>query len=48
MALASAFNTTIRGRDAELAALGEQVAQVRSGSGSVLLIEEPQGWARAA
>jgi hypothetical protein len=39
MALASAFSTTIRGRDAELAALGDQLARVRSGSGSVLLIE---------
>jgi DNA-binding CsgD family transcriptional regulator len=47
MALASAFNTTIRGRDAELVALGEQFAQVRSGSGSVLLIEGAAGMGKS-
>ena len=47
MALASAFNTAIRGRDAELAALGEQLAQVRSGSGSVLLIEGAAGMGKS-
>jgi DNA-binding CsgD family transcriptional regulator len=47
MALASAFSTTIRGRDAELAALGEQLARVRSGSGSVLLIEGAAGMGKS-
>jgi hypothetical protein len=47
MPLASAFTTTIRGRDAELAALGEQLAQVRSGSGSVLLIEGAAGMGKS-
>jgi hypothetical protein len=47
MAPASAFSPTIRGRDAELAALGEQFAQVRSGSGSVLLIEGAAGMGKS-
>jgi DNA-binding CsgD family transcriptional regulator/DNA-binding Lrp family transcriptional regulator len=34
---------TIRGRDAELALLGEQLDRVRSGSGAVLLIEGAPG-----
>jgi hypothetical protein len=33
----SAFKPTIRGRDAELVVLGEQLDRVRSGSGAVLL-----------
>jgi predicted ATP-dependent serine protease len=47
MALASAFSTTIRGRDPELAAVGEQLARVRSGSGSVLLIEGAAGMGKS-
>ena len=47
MALASALSTTTRGRDAELAALGEQLARVRSGSGSVLLIEGAAGMGKS-
>ena len=39
--------TTIRGRDAERAALGEQLAQVRSGSGSVLLIQGAAGMGKS-
>jgi hypothetical protein len=34
----SALRPTIRGRAEELAALGEQLARVRSGSGAVVLI----------
>jgi DNA-binding CsgD family transcriptional regulator/DNA-binding Lrp family transcriptional regulator len=47
MVLASTFSTTIRGRDAELAALGEQLVRVRSGSGSVLLIEGAAGMGKS-
>ncbi|MCW3014057.1 MAG: LuxR family transcriptional regulator [Solirubrobacterales bacterium] len=47
MALASALSTTIRGRDAELAALGAHLARVRSGSGSVLLIEGAAGMGKS-
>ena len=43
MALRSAFKPTIRGRDAELSVLGEQLDRVRSGSGAVLLIEGAPG-----
>ncbi|HEX4671604.1 MAG TPA: AAA family ATPase, partial [Solirubrobacteraceae bacterium] len=38
-----ALSPTIRGRDAELAVLGEQFDRVRSGSGAVLLIEGAAG-----
>jgi DNA-binding CsgD family transcriptional regulator len=44
---ATEANITIRGRDAELAALGEQFAQVRSGSGSVLLLEGAAGMGKS-
>ena len=47
MALLSAFGRTIRGRDAELAVLGEQFARVRSGSGAVLLIEGAAGMGKS-
>jgi DNA-binding CsgD family transcriptional regulator/DNA-binding Lrp family transcriptional regulator len=43
MTLASAFSSTIRGRDAELSAFGEMLGRVRSGSGAVLLIEGAAG-----
>jgi DNA-binding CsgD family transcriptional regulator/DNA-binding Lrp family transcriptional regulator len=47
VALLSAFSPTIRGRDAELAVLGEQLARVRSGSGVVLLIEGAAGMGKS-
>lgn len=47
MALASAFGPTIRGREAELGALGELLARVRSGSGGVLLIEGAAGMGKS-
>jgi DNA-binding CsgD family transcriptional regulator len=47
MALASAFRATIRGRDAELGALGEQLDRVRSGSGAILLIEGAAGMGKS-
>jgi DNA-binding CsgD family transcriptional regulator/DNA-binding transcriptional ArsR family regulator len=47
MALASAFGPTIRGRDAELGALGELFDRVRSGSGSVLLVEGAAGMGKS-
>src|ERR1700676_2786339 len=47
MALASAFRSTIRGRDAELAVLGYLLDRVRSGSGAVLLIEGAAGMGKS-
>jgi DNA-binding CsgD family transcriptional regulator/tetratricopeptide (TPR) repeat protein len=47
VALASAFSPTIRGRDAELAVLGEQLDRVRSGSGAVVLIEGAAGMGKS-
>jgi DNA-binding CsgD family transcriptional regulator/tetratricopeptide (TPR) repeat protein len=47
MALASGSSRTIRGRDAELAALGELLDRVRSGSGAVLLIEGAAGMGKS-
>lgn len=47
VAQASAFSQTIRGRDAELAVLGEQLDRVRSGSGAVLLIEGAPGMGKS-
>jgi DNA-binding CsgD family transcriptional regulator/DNA-binding transcriptional ArsR family regulator len=47
MALASAFGPTIRGRDAELGALGELFDRVRLGSGSVLLVEGAAGMGKS-
>jgi DNA-binding CsgD family transcriptional regulator/tetratricopeptide (TPR) repeat protein len=47
MALASAFSPVIRGRDAELDALGELLARVRSGSGAVLVIEGAPGMGKS-
>jgi DNA-binding CsgD family transcriptional regulator/tetratricopeptide (TPR) repeat protein/DNA-binding transcriptional ArsR family regulator len=47
MALASAFSPTIRGRDAELGALGELLGRLRSGSGAVLLIEGAAGMGKS-
>ena len=47
MALRSAFSPTIRGRDAELAVLGELLGRVRSGSGAVLLIEGAAGMGKS-
>jgi DNA-binding CsgD family transcriptional regulator len=41
------FSPTIRGRDAELAMLGEQLGVVRSGSGAVLLIEGAPGMGKS-
>jgi DNA-binding CsgD family transcriptional regulator/tetratricopeptide (TPR) repeat protein len=43
MALASAFSTTIRGRDQELGAVSELLDRLRSGSGAVLLVEGAAG-----
>jgi predicted ATPase len=47
VALATAFSPTIRGRDAELAVLGDQLGRVRSGSGRVLLIEGAAGMGKS-
>jgi DNA-binding CsgD family transcriptional regulator/DNA-binding Lrp family transcriptional regulator len=47
MAPASASSPAIRGRDAELGALGELLDRVRSGSGSVLLIEGAAGMGKS-
>jgi DNA-binding CsgD family transcriptional regulator len=47
VALPSAFKPTIRGRDAELALLGEQLDRVRSGSGGVLLLEGAPGMGKS-
>jgi hypothetical protein len=47
MALASAFNPTIRGRDVALGALGDVLDCVRSGSGAVLLIEGAAGMGKS-
>jgi DNA-binding CsgD family transcriptional regulator/DNA-binding Lrp family transcriptional regulator len=47
VALATAFSPTIRGRDAELAVLGDQLGRVRSGSGTVLLIEGAAGMGKS-
>lgn len=47
MALLSAFSPTIRGRDAELVELGEQLDRVRSGSGAVVLIEGAPGMGKS-
>jgi DNA-binding CsgD family transcriptional regulator/tetratricopeptide (TPR) repeat protein len=47
VALASGFSPTIRGRDAELAVLGDQLDRVRSGSGAVLLIEGAAGMGKS-
>ena len=47
MALASAFSPAIRGRDAELGALGELLGRVRSGSGAVLVIEGAAGMGKS-
>jgi DNA-binding CsgD family transcriptional regulator/tetratricopeptide (TPR) repeat protein len=47
VALLSAFSPTIRGRDAELGALGDLLDRVRSGSGAVLLIEGAAGMGKS-
>lgn len=47
VALLPAFRPTIRGRDAELAALSELLDRVRSGSGAVLLIEGAAGMGKS-
>jgi DNA-binding CsgD family transcriptional regulator/DNA-binding Lrp family transcriptional regulator len=47
VSLRSAFSPTIRGRDAELGVLGEQLDRVRSGSGGVLLIEGEPGMGKS-
>jgi DNA-binding CsgD family transcriptional regulator/DNA-binding Lrp family transcriptional regulator len=47
MALASAFSSAIRGRDAELDSLGELLGCVRSGSGGVLVIEGAPGMGKS-
>jgi DNA-binding CsgD family transcriptional regulator/tetratricopeptide (TPR) repeat protein len=47
VALASGFSPTIRGRDAELAVLGDQLDRVRSGSGAVLVIEGSAGMGKS-
>jgi AAA ATPase-like protein len=47
VALPRAFSPTIRGRDAELEVLGEQLDRVRSGSGAVLLIEGAAGMGKS-
>jgi predicted ATPase len=41
------LSPAIRGRDAELAVLGELLARVRSGSGAVLLIEGAPGMGKS-
>jgi len=43
----SASSAAIRGRDAELVVLGEQLDRVRSGSGAVLLIEGAPGMGKS-
>jgi DNA-binding CsgD family transcriptional regulator/DNA-binding Lrp family transcriptional regulator len=45
--LRSAFSPTIRGRDAELAVLGEHLDRLRAGSGGVLLIEGEAGMGKS-
>jgi DNA-binding CsgD family transcriptional regulator len=47
MALSPAFGRTVRGRDAELAALSEGLDRVRSGLGAVLLIEGAAGMGKS-
>jgi DNA-binding CsgD family transcriptional regulator/tetratricopeptide (TPR) repeat protein len=47
VALRSAFGQTIRGRDAELGALGDLLDRVRSGSGAVLVIEGAAGMGKS-
>ena len=47
MARASAFSPVIRGRDAELDALGELLGSVRAGSGAVLVIEGAPGMGKS-
>jgi DNA-binding CsgD family transcriptional regulator len=43
----AALSAMIRGRDAELGVLGEQIDRVRSGSGAVLLIEGAAGMGKS-
>jgi DNA-binding CsgD family transcriptional regulator/DNA-binding Lrp family transcriptional regulator len=45
--LRSGLSETIRGRDAELAVLGELLDRVRSGSGAVLLVEGEAGMGKS-
>ena len=47
MVLPPAFSPMIRGRDAELAAVGDLLGRVRSGSGAVLLIEGAAGMGKS-
>ncbi|HWF26388.1 MAG TPA: AAA family ATPase [Solirubrobacteraceae bacterium] len=47
MGLPPLFPPTVRGRDAELVALGELLDRVRSGSGAVLLIEGAAGMGKS-
>ena len=47
MAMATAHSPTLRGRDAELAVLGEQLARVRSGSSAVVVIEGAAGMGKS-
>jgi DNA-binding CsgD family transcriptional regulator/tetratricopeptide (TPR) repeat protein len=45
--MATAHSPTLRGRDAELAVLGEQLARVRSGSSAVVVIEGAAGMGKS-
>jgi DNA-binding CsgD family transcriptional regulator len=45
--MSSAFSPTIRGRDRELAVLGELVDRVRSGCGAVVLVEGAAGMGKS-
>jgi DNA-binding CsgD family transcriptional regulator/DNA-binding Lrp family transcriptional regulator len=47
MVLPTAFSPRVRGRDEELAVLGEMLGRVRSGSGAVLLIEGAAGMGKS-
>ena len=47
MAQRAAFGPTISGRDAELGVVGDQLGRVRSGSGTVLLIEGEAGMGKS-
>jgi DNA-binding CsgD family transcriptional regulator/tetratricopeptide (TPR) repeat protein len=47
VALPRAFSPVIRGRDAELAALGQLLSRLRSGSGAVLLMEGAAGMGKS-
>jgi DNA-binding CsgD family transcriptional regulator/DNA-binding Lrp family transcriptional regulator len=47
MALSSAFSTTMRGRDAELGAVGELFDRLRSGAGAVLVVEGAAGMGKS-